>query len=872
MFLFLQMRLIFDLLLCNCIIIKIEIFSFISRFNSLSIKMSDTSKCSAEVGYVPSDGMYCCITGEIMIDPVLSPSSGVSFERSALEEWLDDKEEDPLTRERLTKDMLVPNVSLRKSIDEIRHKIPENLMAKTTFGRDKVEKSISNDELFPLLRISTRVVDSELLVSIVATSDENKIPLKDIIWLIDVSGSMGENTSGKDANGKFESTNFTRLDLVRQACTAGIESMNEKIRLSIIEFDHEPRVLINPLIMDSIGKSVAKGKISEIRPKGSTNIWLGIEKCFELVKANHIDDIGTTKISLFTDGRSGTRVRSEAESMTRYAEKNGGIPCPVDFIGFGHDIDHDSGYSVAKVSGGLPYYISDASMVGGVFGSKMPLDIKSITYNARMYIEIDKENVSIDINELERRGFAPVIEDSSTISILTGPLIVGQCRNLRFTMSESDVDINKIEVILKTKDLVFNTLDKFEDLDPRYDGSRLDWDNNKFKWEAMDVIQSVDLLMSERRFEDARKLFNKFMSNNKIEFSSVLANVFPGWKKGNSSKSEFVTKLMDDLSREVNLSLDPTANNVWGKYYRPTIISAHYKEYSSNQKDSAMQMYNGRIYSKCREDVFDIFEKTPCVASGASILERGGTRQPQAMSAAFHVSAGCFDGSSTVEIINPLTDVNGFNDSSSSPQIVKVDKIRVDCVKPGDKLLTVTDGVKSYSKVEKILVTKIGYPINMVKLNEGWIGTPNHPVFWENENGLKEWIHPKNIECIDGPKSFDTPAIYSFLFEKRSKSVVVGGIESATLAHGLHDNVIEHDFFGTEKVVKCMEKISNVMGYHGVVTVEPEWFQRDNDGMVCDIKPSESNARMEKLLAIKSWHLKNVFRSVQLQHGDLVVS
>ncbi len=68
------------------------------------------------MGDVP-DFAVCGITMEPMLDPVVSSASGHSFERSAIEQWLASKPEDPIVRKPLSASQLTPNVSLRKAID-----------------------------------------------------------------------------------------------------------------------------------------------------------------------------------------------------------------------------------------------------------------------------------------------------------------------------------------------------------------------------------------------------------------------------------------------------------------------------------------------------------------------------------------------------------------------------------------------------------------------------------------------------------------------------------------------------------------------------------------------------------------------------------
>ena len=52
-----------------------------------------------------------------MIDPVIS-SDGHTYERSAIEKWLNNNEQSPMTREIITRNSLVPNIALRNIIKQ----------------------------------------------------------------------------------------------------------------------------------------------------------------------------------------------------------------------------------------------------------------------------------------------------------------------------------------------------------------------------------------------------------------------------------------------------------------------------------------------------------------------------------------------------------------------------------------------------------------------------------------------------------------------------------------------------------------------------------------------------------------------------------
>ena len=63
------------------------------------------------------ESMICPINQTIMKDPVVTPY-GITYERSAIEDWLKKNDTDPIAKKHLTKDMLVTNYALKSVIKE----------------------------------------------------------------------------------------------------------------------------------------------------------------------------------------------------------------------------------------------------------------------------------------------------------------------------------------------------------------------------------------------------------------------------------------------------------------------------------------------------------------------------------------------------------------------------------------------------------------------------------------------------------------------------------------------------------------------------------------------------------------------------------
>ncbi len=77
------------------------------------------------------ESMICPINQTIMNDPVVTPY-GITYERSAIEDWLKNNDTDPIAKKHLTKDMLVTNYALKSVIKEYLKQESQNEKIQTT--------------------------------------------------------------------------------------------------------------------------------------------------------------------------------------------------------------------------------------------------------------------------------------------------------------------------------------------------------------------------------------------------------------------------------------------------------------------------------------------------------------------------------------------------------------------------------------------------------------------------------------------------------------------------------------------------------------------------------------------------------------------
>ncbi|KDO32118.1 hypothetical protein SPRG_03336 [Saprolegnia parasitica CBS 223.65] len=103
----------------------------------------------------PLDAFTCAITHEVMTDPVVT-ADGQSYERAAIERWLTDHDTSPATNQRLPSRALLPNVALKKAIDE--HRSAHASPARSRSNEASRRRALSPDVATRSVRQATHVL------------------------------------------------------------------------------------------------------------------------------------------------------------------------------------------------------------------------------------------------------------------------------------------------------------------------------------------------------------------------------------------------------------------------------------------------------------------------------------------------------------------------------------------------------------------------------------------------------------------------------------------------------------------------------------------------------------------------------------------
>jgi hypothetical protein len=298
--------------------------------------------------------------------------------------------------------------------------------------------------------------------------------------------------------------------------------------------------------------------------------------------------------------------------------------------------------------------------------------------------------------------------------------------------------------------------------------------------------------------------------------------------------NEYINNILYDLEGQVKEALNMTSQGEkedwftrWGIHYLRSLTTAYRNEVCNNFKDKGVSNFTGELFETIRDEVSDIFDNMPPPKrEERMIYGSSGMRgamigspvplQPLATMASYNVaSGGCCARGCRIRMED-----NSFK---------KVEDVNI-----GDEVITVDikDGKQIYQTgfIDSVIITNCnGGRVNMVSLRNLKI-TPYHPIITFNNNNDK-WVYPKDLGII---KTIKCSEMYTFVINNR-QSVLIEDYIFSTYGHGLDSNeVIQHDYFGSESVIKDLSKITR--NPLGKIYLIPNMFIRNNMGDVCEIK------------------------------------
>ncbi|MBA4067397.1 MAG: hypothetical protein C0501_27545, partial [Isosphaera sp.] len=149
-----------------------------------------------------------------------------------------------------------------------------------------------------------------------ATVDPQKMPARNLVFLMDTSGSMSSPN---------------RLPLAKQAINLLVDQLGEKDRVSIVTYAGDSRVALGP----TKGSEHAKIKevMTNLQAQGGTNGEGGIKRAYELARDTFLDG-GVNRVILCTDGDFNVGQTNQGE-LVRMIEEQRKSRVFLTILGFG---------------------------------------------------------------------------------------------------------------------------------------------------------------------------------------------------------------------------------------------------------------------------------------------------------------------------------------------------------------------------------------------------------------------------------------------------------------------------------------------------------------------------------------------------------
>ena len=742
--------------------------------------------------FVPKE-FYCPITGELMINPMSDPN-GNSYEKESIIEWLSKNETSPITREPLTIHQLNENIALKRSIDEIREKISEQqLRIETSIQEETPYINVLEDSIIDL---RSYYMNDKLFVNINVPDTKVRAPI-DVVLCIDISGSMGTEATLKGDSNETISHGFSILSLTVSASKTVLNSLNKDDNISIVTYSDRAHVLVEQIACTIENKKLIEMQLDTLKPTATTNMWDGIHVSLDILRTKSLPH-RMKGILLLTDGIPNIEPpRGHEDTLNKYF-RDYNFKCGISCYGFGYDLNSELLMEISKISGGDGYsFIPDASLLGNVFihgisnmlstavcyptlNIKLSNDVKFMGGSTEMNIEID----SLKYGKSKNLIFSVDTRGCSSRSLDH----FRDCAEIALTYGEKQIRIN--ECIMPP---------------PNYY-------NEQISREKM--IDVINLSLSKNKFRD------KSYESNIYELAIEMEK---------EKMCPYIGNLLYDLNGQIKESLNMTREGEredwfsrWGIHYLRSLQNAYQNEICNNFKDKGVSNFAIGIFNTIRDEVSDIFDEIPPPKQDVKTTTiRGG-------------------GSSRVKRQATPVNMRSYNNQgggccAEGCRVLMKDQSykKVEELQKGDRVITFKIDKKigheeySDSEIECVIKTKCtDNKIDMVTIENLKI-TPYHPILLFNELNInKNWRFPI---MVHKPETIECEYMYTFILVNRESMLIERSV-FATYGHMIEDEIIKHNYFGTDKVINDLKVFP---GYNnGLVELRQDNFIRDLDNNV----------------------------------------
>ncbi|CUG91155.1 Hypothetical protein, putative, partial [Bodo saltans] len=750
-------------------------------------------KAANTMSSTTNEAFMCPITHSVMVDPV-TDTDGNTFERAAIVEWLTAHGTSPITRNAMRVEDLVPNRALAAALSGGSQPTAQ-LQAATAPPEQDAAANAPLD-----LTCVVSAESSTLLISVIppagpVAAPEDRIPV-DVVCVVDISGSMATTATVKDEKGNTETDGLTLLDVVKHATrtVAGLLGPND--RLAVVTFSDNAAVAMPFTAMGEQGKKKLDTICDGIDVLNRTNLWDGLVTAMDLLKTRTASDNARNgAIMLLTDGQPNVEPpRGHIPTLERYLDEfQGPVPFTVSTFGFGYSLDSKLLHDIAVKTGGMYIFIPDSGLVGTVFVNTVANVL--CTAATAVSVTVDCGRPILDANPC-----FTVTRSGANASL--GTVQFGQQRNLTFRMGAAEGKLAAEPPVVR--------------LTYMYRGKE---HSKLVSARLADGVSEHQQIVAHA----ARSVFATSVASLWAADASASAQQIAAVRSAvlalspSAATLPLVAALLKDLEGEVRMGLaDLASYKKWGVHFLPSIVRATLMQQCNNFKDHSVQLYGGELFKKLQGDGEKVFTKIappkpkniPVPAAkrlgGTATAAAAAPAAPVNMTRYYNRGGGCVLGGCLVALAGgrhvPAACVSPGDTLVSGATVRCVVRIAIPQATP---MVTFPGGLT----ITQFHPVKVGgewvFPVNAAdaaptasSFPGGLTITQFHPV---KVGG--EWVFPVNAADA-APTASSEPFVYTYVLSG-GVSVVVDGVEVVALGHGLQDNdVVKHDYLGTDRVVR----------------------------------------------------------------------
>lgn len=723
---------------------------------------------------IPKD-YVCPISLQLMTDPVID-CNGHTFDRPSITEWYQKSKISPITHVSITNNNLTPNLILKRQILEFVEQHREELKNLDT---DSLQSSIKIEESNyqpPNIEVKTQIVTqskSGVIVNVDTTQVDNTSSHRHLILLVDESASMDQTVEIKNDSDEEIDYGLTLLDVVRHSVQTLVNILLEdnlhQYYLTIITFTGEAERECVFLKVDNSNKGRFNRIIEGFSAKQATNIWDAFRLSFQTIEELNESPLPIDhQVILFTDG---------VPNRHPFTTRNGEYTPEQYFESIQNTIERKQiRCRISTIGFGRNQQL-DSELLSGIanrfsgnFGFISDTSMLSTTW---LYIIANLiHETTVNLPEILYK------QNGSLKTMKLKKLMNGQTRYVFLPGQEiSDIKLKYQGSDGKTyhQNSISNTCVKIKQ----------DWLLEKTRYDLCEVLEQILNYMSINQTNEAQQVLENFKTKIQNLNDKIKSPILGGYLE------DIVTSDQAHDGGQLSMAFSqPSYYNDWGSHYLRALHNAHLTKCKSNFKDHGLN-YDTPTIQQTIKNMETIFMDMP--PPKASRQNRG-TVQMQSSQVLYNQGGGCFHPDCLV--------------TTASGTTFPVSKI-----KKGDLLRTPNGTARV------ICVTQIIQPpdkISMCNLGNNTLITPYHPIIHGGR-----WIFPKDYYPIqDG----EIDRVYNFVLD-RHHQIYINDIQTVTFGHNLTGNVIEHPFFGTNKIIKDLKKFS---GYdRGQIILYWSYFKRN---------------------------------------------